>query len=144
VGVAAVTIGDGLEVAVADLADAGEMAEASILDAYGSELAEAAADLVDGLICREASGLGGAGLSRTSPGYGDFPLEQQRALVDLVEAPRIGIRLGDSMILTPRKSVTFAKPIATTPSESLVAGGSPCSSCRQVGCAFRRPQKESR
>ena len=44
---------------------------------------------------------------RFSPGYGDLPLSCQRELLPLLDAERLlGITLGDSLLMTPTKSVT--------------------------------------
>lgn len=44
---------------------------------------------------------------RFSPGYGDLPLETQRPLLRLLDAEKqLGVRLTDSLLMTPCKSVT--------------------------------------
>ena len=44
---------------------------------------------------------------RFSPGYGDFPLECQGMLLEALEAgKRIGIKLTDSLLMMPSKSVS--------------------------------------
>lgn len=44
---------------------------------------------------------------RFSPGYGDLPLETQKMIFPLLDCPkRIGISLGDSLLMSPSKSVT--------------------------------------
>ena len=51
---------------------------------------------------------------RFSPGYGDFPLENQKNLLDALEAgKRIGIKLTDSLLMTPSKSVTAVMGISS-------------------------------
>ena len=46
-------------------------------------------------------------VARYSPGYGDFPLAAQGALVALLDAPRkAGVSLTSSLLLVPPKSVT--------------------------------------
>ena len=44
---------------------------------------------------------------RFSPGYGDLPLETQKMIFSLLDCPkRIGVTLGDSLLMSPSKSVT--------------------------------------
>ena len=46
-------------------------------------------------------------VARYSPGYGDFPLAAQGALVSLLDTPRkVGVSLTSTFLLTPSKSVT--------------------------------------
>lgn len=45
--------------------------------------------------------------SRFSPGYGDLPLDTQKPILELLDAGRLlGVRLTDSLLMTPTKSVT--------------------------------------
>lgn len=44
---------------------------------------------------------------RFSPGYGDLPLETQKMIFALLDCPkRIGVTLGDTLLMSPSKSVT--------------------------------------
>ncbi len=43
---------------------------------------------------------------RFSAGYGDFGLENQKAIYQLLDMPKLGVRLTDNYILVPEKSVT--------------------------------------
>ena len=56
----------------------------------------------------EKLGAGGEMLKpRFSPGYGDLPLETQKMIFSLLDCPkRIGVTLGDSLLMSPSKSVT--------------------------------------
>ena len=77
-------------------------AELALADGYASALCEA--------LCDEVSGRLSEGIvtrPRFSPGYGDFPLSEQRWLLDKLSAGRtLGITLGDSLLMTPVKSVS--------------------------------------
>lgn len=49
---------------------------------------------------------------RFSPGYGDFPIEYQKRITEILNTPlNIGVTLTNSMMLTPSKSVTAVVPI---------------------------------
>lgn len=73
---------------------------------------------------------------RFSPGYGDFPLECQRALTGALETgKRIGITLTDSLLMAPAKSVTAVIGISRIRRDCTVRG---CEVCEKTDCAYRR------
>lgn len=77
------------------------------MQAIGSERVEALCDK----FCRELSAScaerGETLRPRYSPGYGDLPLEFQKDVFRLLDPPRrIGVFLGESLLMTPVKSVT--------------------------------------
>ena len=77
-------------------------AEHMIADGYASALCEA---LCDGVSEMLSSGLSVA--PRFSPGYGDLPLSLQPWLLDTLSAGKlIGITLGESLLMSPSKSVS--------------------------------------
>ncbi len=101
------TIGPALEREVDALSSVGETTRAFLLDAIGSETADAAADALHrDVLSREADRAGCRVTPRFSPGYGDWPLASQRELVPLCEGQRIGISLTPSCLMVPRKSVS--------------------------------------
>lgn len=73
---------------------------------------------------------------RFSPGYGDFPLECQGALLGALEAgKRIGITLTDSLLMAPAKSVTAVIGMSRIRRDCTVKG---CEACGKTDCAYRR------
>ena len=76
-------------------------AECFILDAVASAYIESFADYVDDII---SQGLDTT--KRFSPGYSDFPLEYQVALLEYLDAKKIGIDLTDKLLMVPTKSIT--------------------------------------
>lgn len=75
-------------------------ADAFIADAVSSALAEAGMEYV-------CASLEGELLERFSVGYGDFVLSNQVKILDYLNADKLlGIKLSESCIMTPRKSVT--------------------------------------
>jgi len=76
--------------------------KAFVADAVASALIEAVMDDFCSML-KEKYNL----TPRFSPGYGDFELSAQRMVLDALNADRIlGIKLGESFIMTPRKSIT--------------------------------------
>lgn len=82
-------------------------AKALTVQAVGSERIEA---LCDGLCLELSAEYASRGLSLTrrfSPGYGDLPLEWQRDIFALLSPEKnIGLTLGESLLMTPAKSVS--------------------------------------
>lgn len=112
-----------------------DMARAVMLDACGSAWVEAGCD---GAQAEIAGRFPGRYLTdRFSPGYGDLPLELQRELCGLLDAPkRLGLYVGESCMLNPVKSVTAIVGIAATPQPARVRG---CDFCAmRKTCAMRK------
>ena len=73
---------------------------------------------------------------RFSPGYGDFSIHHQKALLQRLEAPkRIGLTMTDGYMLTPSKSVTALAGISP---EETACHRQGCESCGKIDCAYRR------
>ncbi len=73
---------------------------------------------------------------RFSPGYGDFPIESQRIILDYLNASRrIGLTLTDSCLMIPSKSVTAVIGISDTPLNWRAKGCATCS--MRKTCAFK-------
>ncbi|MBW2560402.1 MAG: methionine synthase [Deltaproteobacteria bacterium] len=87
--------------------EGGDMTRGVIVDAVASEMTDAALDWIVGLfnrlLTRENARLT---KGRFSAGYGDFLLEKQRMVYDLLELDRIGVEINENYILIPEKSVT--------------------------------------
>jgi hypothetical protein len=52
---------------------------------------------------------------RFSAGYGDFTLQNQKRIFELLELQRLGVRINESFILIPEKSVTAVVGIRSKP-----------------------------
>ncbi len=100
------TIGERLTSKVNEYAAKGEIAHATVLDAAGSEAAEALAQKVDDLINKEMDRKGFFSLMRFSPGYGDWSVLDQAKVLKILGADKIGVKATKSSIMIPEKSVT--------------------------------------
>jgi hypothetical protein len=136
VGLCVCTIGSPLEDRVAELIKSGELVRGVVLDAVGSEMAEAVARVLDETMEKEEHQPGHDASARFSPGYGEWELEGQRLLFDLLEPERIGVQLSASMMMTPRKSVSFAINFGPDPKPPRCA--TLCSRCDMEDCPYRR------
>ena len=83
------------------------MAKASFLSAIGAAAVEKVCDLLNEEPRQLAAGEGKTLRPRYSAGYGDYTLENQRGIFDLLTpAKYIGLTLKDNLIMVPEKSVT--------------------------------------
>ena len=85
----------------------GDMTRGVVIDAVASEMTDAALDWIMGffnrLLARENARLT---RGRFSAGYGDFLLENQKMMYDMLKLDRIGVTINENFILIPEKSVT--------------------------------------
>ena len=80
--------------------------DAFILQAIGAAAIEAWMDSVEDEMRGELKA-GERLVQRYSPGYGDYPLSEQRTLLALLDAPRrVGVSLTDTLLMVPSKSVS--------------------------------------
>lgn len=129
-----VTVGVALEARAAALQAEGRLAEALLLEAAGSAAAEEAAEALSTAI---AAACGAGCWTRRSPGFPGWDLAWQPALLGALEAGALGVRLGTGLMMTPRKSVSFAlwlDPAEPPPRDR-------CEGCGSVDCAFRQSAK---
>jgi cobalamin-dependent methionine synthase I len=101
-----VTMGAELDAEVARLSKAGDMTRAFLLNAYGAEAAEALMGELNIQLSRKVTSEGLALTKRYSPGYGDWPVTAQRELLGFLQADKIGIKLTESCLMIPEKSVS--------------------------------------
>ena len=115
-----------------------DMAQAVILDAAGSAAVERVCDnFCDDL----AAALAPRFLTdRFSPGYGDMPLSDQRALFRVLDiSRRIGVTLSESALMIPQKSVTALIGVSYRPQPKRARG---CEACgMREDCAYRKEGK---
>jgi len=112
-----------------------EMAQAVIIDAMACALVEQACDKALEYIAQKLPNK--FFTERFGLGYGDFPIENQKKFLDILEAQKkIGVCVLDSYLLTPSKSVTCIIGI----SDKEVAKVSyKCNNCNlNDKCRFRR------
>lgn len=113
-----------------------QVSRAVVLQAASAAMIEEYCDTVCTRIRRDYEERGLYVRPRFSPGYGDFPLSCQPMLLDALEAgKRIGIKLTDSFLMMPSKSVTAVMGISRKPYRCEVKG---CEACAKPDCAYRR------
>jgi hypothetical protein len=129
------TVGGRLEEEVTVLSRGGELLKAVVLDSVGSVAAESAADFIENRIRTEAKRDGLDISCRASPGYGDWDIGEQACMFRLLPAERIDVRLSDSLMMIPRKSISFAVHIAEQPVR--LRSRDSCRNCDIKDCPYR-------
>ena len=129
------TIGPGIEREVTSLSGGGELLRAVVLDSVGSVAAEATAEVIDKQIQEIAAAEGLKTSCRASPGYGDWDIREQEAIFSLLPGERIGVKLSESFMKIPRKSVSFAVDISEKPVR--MRSENSCRNCSRIDCRFR-------
>ena len=136
IGVA--TVGDAIERRASELMALGEPASALALDAAGSAAADEAADRLSAIIVGRGGEAPEGVACRLSPGYEGWPLEAQRRLLGLLPAAEVGVALTPSLLMVPRKSVSFAIWLGAAGPPGKGRRG--CGECSLVGCRQRREE----
>jgi len=101
----AATIGPGIDDRVEDYLDSGDTYEALMLNSIGAAAADMTAVDMEFYLNKDISPEQGR-LRRYHVGYGDFHLKWQKQLFKIIDPHQIGIKLNDSNIMLPEKSVS--------------------------------------
>ncbi len=102
----AATLGNPLSAEIERLFDAGEFAEAVMLDATASAAAERLVGLLEDRFAKTAVGGPPPAVLAYSPGYCGWNVSGQRALFGTLEPIAAGITLNESCLMQPLKSVS--------------------------------------
>jgi len=129
------TLGPGIEEEVDALIQNDELSEAYMLDAMGSVAVEDLVDKFQLTIKKECERESKTVTLRFSPGYCDWLLTEQKKLFSLFEPEVISVKLLDSCLMQPVKSISGVFGIVPLGS----ALYNPCRSCDDRACKVRRP-----
>lgn len=137
--IAVCTIGEELEKRVEELMS-GNPLRAVTLDGAGiaglRKVSQAVEDIISAEACELDLDLG----MRAQPGQEGWPIEQQREVFSVLPAGQIGVRLTESCLMLPRKSVSFVIPRGEALNNSLA----PCDFCsKRNRCEWRKDKQKS-
>jgi len=136
-----VTLGADVSVRIRSLFDEGEPALATALDAAASEATELAATHLERLIESESLRDGcvspSARALRYSPGYCGWNLSGQRALFASLGPERVGVRLLESCLMEPLKSISGVVVTGPVEIHRFEPHYAFCSECRTKDCRER-------
>lgn len=131
-----VTIGGGLEEAASRWMKEGEPLYGYLLDRIGSIAVDTLAEALEEAVRRELEKAGRSVSARFSPGYCDWPVEEQYTLDKIIGFSGIGVRLTEGCMMVPRKSVSGL--VGVGPKGSFSVGGSQCDICDIKECGYKR------
>lgn len=131
------TAGPGTERRTGELFELGDPVRAIIMDAAGSA---AAMNIFSQLVERVVEALRAAGLRAgpcAKPGTDAWSIEGQRAVFKAVPAEMAGVRLLDSLLMSPQKSQSGLIPFGESLRVVYDPGASPCRTCSAPRCPMR-------
>ncbi len=119
------TAGEDVIESIREDAEANQLTRGVVLDAVASEMVDASLDWIVDYFNRELRRENKRlTKSRFSAGYGDFILENQKKIYDVLEFERIGVKINENYILMPEKSVTAVAGIQSRFSDAKRESGS--------------------
>lgn len=112
------------------------MAKTVVLQACAAALLEEYCDECQDEIAEKMKQEGRFLRPRFSPGYGDFSIECQRNVIQMLDAAKtIGLTITDSLMMVPSKSVTAVIGVSQFPIQCHRQG---CEACGKKDCIYRR------
>lgn len=139
-----VTLGEEVSRRIAELFQCTDFALASLLDSAASTSTELAADIVESRFLESlpappatATASPAPRALRYSPGYCGWHVSGQRALLARLEPERIGIRLRESFLMEPLKSLSGVIVVGPAEIHDFEASFPFCSACRTRTCRER-------
>lgn len=131
-----VTIGGSLELEASRLMEEGDTLSGYLLDRIGSLAVESAAEAFENRLRKDCKDKESSLSRRLSPGYCDWPIEEQFKLAKLIDFSKAGVRLTESCMMVPKKSISAVAGIGP---KGLFAGmKSQCVICNKTDCGYRR------
>jgi hypothetical protein len=111
-----------------------------IYDVVGSEIVEAAADLMQADLERTMLTIGEKITNRYSPGYCGWDVADQHNLFELLPENFCGVKLTPSALMDPVKSVSGIIGIG----ENVKSNPYTCRLCNMKDCVYRRAREEKK
>ena len=132
------TVGNAIDDQIVGLMAANHLSEAYVLDAMGSVAVE---NMVEQFHQGKESKFAIQNKSvtlRFSPGYCDWPVTEQRKLFGLFDSESTGVKLLDSCLMQPRKSISGVFGLSHTANPQPSPPYNPCNECKKTDCIARR------
>jgi hypothetical protein len=107
------SLGEAIENACREFNDAGQLLQAVLLEAVSLSLMDSLLDKCREILQGEARALHLFAGRPFSPGHRDMPMETQALLLRLVDPASARVRLNESMVMHPLKSLSFFVQFAT-------------------------------
>lgn len=130
------TIGPGLEESATEWMKKGESLSGYLLDRIGSFAVEALAENFENNLREIYASKDESVSMRFSPGYCDWPIEEQFELAGLLDFAGAGVRLTEGCMMVPKKSISGV--VGTGPKGLFSKDRSQCMICNRSDCDYRR------
>jgi hypothetical protein len=131
------TIGNHLEEKVAELFAKNEYPKAIALDAVGTVASKFLSNYIQSLTCQEAKEQKFQTTKYFSPGSGDWNINQQKIIFQIIPADEIGVKLTESYMMVPQKSLSWVIGVGKNITISSKDNNS-CHICQAINCQFRK------
>jgi len=131
------TIGNHLEEKVAELFAKNEYPKAIALDAVGTVASRFLSQHIRSVVCQEAKEQNLQTTKYFSPGSIDWDISQQKNIFQIIPADKIGVKLTESYMMVPKKSLSWAMGAGEniiTPSKK----DDSCQICQAINCQYRK------
>lgn len=131
-----VTIGPGIEDEASLLTSGKDPLKGYLLDRIGSFAVESLADNLEKRLRRDYSRDKKSVSSRFSPGYCDWPIDDQFKMAKALDFSKAGVRLNEGCMMVPKKSISAI--VAVAEEGVFKKFVSSCDVCDINGCNYRR------
>ena len=131
-----VTIGSAPEEAATRAMNSGDHLLGYLLDRAGSFAVESMAKNAEEAMRNTMAEENLSVSMRFSPGYCDWPIEEQFKMAELIDFEKIGVTLTKNCMMVPKKTISALVGIG--PKELFAEVKSPCSLCNMKVCDYRR------
>ena len=133
------TVGPVVDAEIQHLMQRQRYADAFVLDAIGSTSAENVVEQFYQRMAQRQKDKNAGVTLRFSPGYCDWPIQQQRPLFKLfndMDTPEVA--LNESCLMSPRKSVSGLFGLLPPGVNGVDPAYNPCDTCHKIDCIARR------
>jgi len=132
------TIGNHLDKKVAELFAQNEYLKAIALDAVGTVAAKFLSNYIKNLVYQEAKEQSFQTTKYFSPGSGDWDISQQKNIFQIIPANKIGVKLTDSCMMIPQKSLSWVIGVGNNIIIPYKDESHSCKICMDENCQFRK------
>ena len=132
-----VSIGDILENKVHEFFIYKKYSRGFALDAVGTVAIRYLSQHVRSIICQEAKEQHFQTTKHFTPGTIEWSISQQKNIFEMIPTSKIGVKLTNSFMMIPKKSLSWAIGIGENIISSSKDDGS-CQICQAINCQFRK------
>ena len=135
------TIGAAIEKQIKRFTHENRLSDAYILDSMGSVAVESMVEKFHKIMKSKYKAQDKAVTLRFSPGYCDWPVTDQKKLFHLFDSEFAEVKLLDSCLMQPRKSISGVFGLFHTVNPHSPPPYNPCHDCKKTHCIARRTQQ---